>query len=300
MAISAPHPTTGAPPPRLCVGLPVYNGAKWLAGALDSCLGQGFRDFEVVVADNASTDATEAIARDYAARDARVRYHRNARNLGLYANFDLVFALSRAPYFKWAAVSDLCADGFFERCVAALEARPDAVLAYPRAWLVGVAPDGGEFAEEYEDGLDLPHERAADRYRAYLERERFNNVMHGVIRAAALRGTAMHRPYPGSDISLMAELALRGKFIEVPERLFVRRFTPETTSILMTRGGAARLAMPTAPRVAQRINLHAHRFVAVARAPVAFGEKLRAWAYLLRRVMRLRHQVLRWLTRPPG
>lgn len=278
--------------PVLSVGLPVYNGARWVAGALDSFLGQGLGDFEVIVADNASTDGTEAICRAYAERDARVRYFRNPSNIGVYANFNRVLEPARGRYFKWAACSDLCLDGFFRQCVDTLERRPDAVLAYPRAYLVIVDADGSEVAHEYDDGLNIEDAGPAARFRAYLERERINNVMHGVARRAALLQTALHRPYRGSDISMVAELSLRGKILEVPERLFVRRFTPETSSLLMNSTGAAQWSLPVGPSLAARANLHAHRFVTVARAPIPFGEKLKAWSYLLRRVVRLRHQVM--------
>ncbi|MFN0160929.1 MAG: glycosyltransferase family 2 protein [Burkholderiales bacterium] len=278
--------------PLLSVGLPVYNGARWVAAALDSFLGQGMRDFEVIVADNASTDDTEAICRAYAARDARVRYFRNPSNIGVYGNFNRVLELAHGRYFKWAACSDLVLEGFFEHCVGALESRRDAVLAYPRAYLVIVDADGTEVAHEYDDGLNIEDARPAARFRAYLERERINNVMHGVARRDALLDTALHRPYPGSDISMVAELCLRGKILEIPERLFVRRFTPETSSLLMTSSSAAQWALPASPSLAARVNLHAYRFVTVARAPIPFTEKVRAWAYLLRRVVRLRHQVM--------
>lgn len=281
-----------SPQPLLSVGLPVYNGARWVAAALDSFLGQGLRDFEVIVSDNASTDDTEVVCRAYAARDARVRYFRNPSNIGLYANFNRVLEHARGRYFKWAACSDLCLEGFFEHCVDALEHRPDAVIAFPRAYLVIVDTDGREVAHEYDDGLNIEHARPAARFRAYLERERINNVMHGVARRAALMETALHRPYPGSDISMVAELCLRGKILEIPERLFVRRFTPETASLLRTGDNAAQWSLPAVPSLAARVNLHAYRFVTVARAPIPFTEKLRAWGYLLRRIVRLRHQVM--------
>ncbi|MBL8378686.1 MAG: glycosyltransferase family 2 protein [Burkholderiales bacterium] len=281
----------------LSVGLPVYNGARWTAGALDSFLGQSLGDFEVIVADNASTDDTEAVCRAYAERDARVRYFRNPTNIGVYANFNRVLELARGRYFKWAACSDLCLEGFFQHCVETLERRPDAVLAYPRAYLVIVDADGQEVAHEYDDGLNIEDALPAARFRAYLERERINNVMHGVARRAALLETALHRPYPGSDISMVAELALRGKILEIPERLFVRRFTPETSSGLMSRSRAAQLSMPAGRSLAGRVNLHAYRFVSVARAPIPLVEKLKAWGYLLGWLVSLRHQVMGRLAR---
>ena len=73
--------------PRVSIAMPVYNGERFLRQAVDSLLAQTFSDFEFVIADNCSTDGTEAICRDYVARDPRVRYYRNERNIGGPANF---------------------------------------------------------------------------------------------------------------------------------------------------------------------------------------------------------------------
>jgi glycosyltransferase involved in cell wall biosynthesis len=283
-----------APQPVLTVGMPVYNGARWIRQAIDSLLGQRFTDFELVISDNASTDATEAICRAVAARDARVRYHRNDTNIGVLRNYNRVFELGSGTYFKWASCSDVCLEGFLEKCVAVLDARSEVVLVYPRAVLLFSPPDREPYALEYDDDLDLQHDRPSVRFREYLNRERLNNVMNGVIRASALRQTALNRPLPGSDISMVAELALRGKFVEIPERLFVRRLDPETTGILMSPSRARpSLGYPGPPDTWQRVRLHSYRFVTALRAPIAPYEKARVCLYLLRRVAWLRHRVLR-------
>src|ERR1700753_3521498 len=114
-------------PPRVSLGMPVYNGEKYLEAALDSLLAQTFTSFELIVCDNASTDGTQAICERYAARDSRIRYERNERNMGASWNFNPVYSLARAPYFKQAAHDDLCEPEFLERCVAVLDRDPDVV-----------------------------------------------------------------------------------------------------------------------------------------------------------------------------
>ncbi|MGC4083762.1 MAG: glycosyltransferase [Vicinamibacterales bacterium] len=276
--------------PRISIGMPVYNGAKWVEGALDSLLGQSVTDLELIISDNASTDDTEAICRRVAEHDARVRYHRNATNIGVLRNYDQAFHMSRAPFFKWASCSDICLDGFLERCLDVLESRDDVVVAYPRTIAILSPPGGEEHAEEWDDDLDLQDEQPSVRFREYLNRERINNVMSGVIRASALRQTALNRPLPGSDISMMAELALRGKFVEVPERLYVRRLNKETTGHLMGQGAAISMGHPGAPNNRQRLALHSYRFVTAWRAPIPLSEKVHVWLHLLRRVVWLRHR----------
>lgn len=283
--------------PILSIGLPTYNGAKWIRDAIDSALEQSFRDFELIICDNTSTDETEAICRDIAARDARVRYHRNSTNIGLYKNFDRTFELSSGKYFKWAADSDYCLDGFFEKCVAALEAREDVVLAYPQTYLLLRNMDGEETAMEYHDDFNIEDEQPSIRFRKYLEREKINNIMHGIIRSSALRKTSLIRPMPGSDISMIAELSLLGKFLEIPDRLFVRRFDSETSGLLMTESIATERDAPRAPTIKERILLHSYRFISVLKAQISRPEKLKVCLYLLRRVAALRHQILRRLAR---
>lgn len=283
--------------PVLSVGLPVYNGEKWIAEAIDSILVQNVEDMELIISDNASTDRTESICRAVAARDSRVRYYRNNTNIGLYRNFDRVFELATGKYFKWAADSDICLEGFFEKCVAVLDARDDVVLAYPRTLLLLWGPDGEEVVSEYINNLNIEDDRPSDRFRKYLDRERINNVMHGVIRASALRKTSLIRPLPGSDISMIAELSLLGKFIEIPEPLFARRFDPETSSMLMNTSTASTRKVPLGRTFMQRLDLHAYRFLSTFRAPIDFSEKLKVWLYLLNRATSIRHQVYNKLMR---
>ena len=289
------------PAPRLSIGMPVFNGAKWIRGALDSLLTQGFTDFELIICDNASTDDTETICRSIAAGDARVRYYRNSTNIGVFRNYDRVFELSSGTYFKWAGCNDICLDGFLEKCVAVLDARPDVVLAYPKAILVFAPPGEEEYGQEYDDNLNLEQDRPSDRFREYLNRERINNVMNGAIRASVLRQTALNLPLPGSDISMVAELTLRGKFVEIPDRLFVRRLTPGATILLIDQSSSRpEIGYVVRPSTMQRLKLHSYRFVTTFRAPISFHEKLCVWLYLLRRVAWLRHRVLRKVMRLVG
>jgi glycosyltransferase involved in cell wall biosynthesis len=271
--------------------MPVYNGAKWIQEAIEYLLNQSFTDFVLIISDNASTDETADICRRFAERDSRVRYHRHNSNIGVFRNYDYVFQRSTTPYFKWASCNDICLDGFLEKCLAVLLDRPDVVLAYPKAILIFAPPGEERYGQEYDDNLNLEQERPSDRFREYLNREKINNVMNGVIRASALRETALNRLIPGSDISMIAELALRGKFVEIPDRLFVRRLTPDTTILLME--SARSHGYLGRPDNIQRLKLHSYRFLDALRAPISLSEKFRVWLYLLRRVAWLRHRAMR-------
>ena len=119
---------SAVPEPAVSVGLPVYNGERYLAEAIESVLRQTFADFELVISDNASTDRTAEICRSFARADGRVRYHRNEANLGALPNFNRVFDLGRGRYFKWAAHDDVLRPELLRRCVDVLEDNRDAVV----------------------------------------------------------------------------------------------------------------------------------------------------------------------------
>src|SRR5690348_17890875 len=87
---------------KVAIGMPVWNGEKFVSEAIESILGQTYGDFELVISDNASTDATAEICRGYAKQDTRIRYFRQTKNIGAGPNHHEVFRLSAGRYFKWA------------------------------------------------------------------------------------------------------------------------------------------------------------------------------------------------------
>jgi glycosyltransferase involved in cell wall biosynthesis len=115
--------------PRVSIGLPVWNGEEFLPQALDSLLGQTFGDFELIISDNASTDATEAICKSYGARDGRIRYYRNDENIGLQANTQKVLDLATAPLFMWACHDDTWDLTYLDKMVDKLDRDESLVLA---------------------------------------------------------------------------------------------------------------------------------------------------------------------------
>jgi len=108
--------------PKVTIGLPVRNGARTLDRALTSLRAQTERDIEILVADNASTDETVAVAERHGAADPRVRIHRHPSNVGITANFEFVLRRARGRYFAWAAHDDVWDAAFLETLVGALEA----------------------------------------------------------------------------------------------------------------------------------------------------------------------------------
>jgi len=213
----------------LTVGLPVYNGERFLAEALDSVLGQTYGDFRLVISDNGSTDATEAICRGYATRDPRVAYLRHEVNRGASWNFNHVFEHCDTPFFRWVAADDLFPPTCFARCAEVLAAAPSSVaMCYPKTLIVDA---DGNPTGAYDDNLDLrlsrPHARIHRIIRTIVQA----NPLFGLIRSDALRATRMHGSYPSADWVLIAEIALAGEVWELPERLFYRRLHGATSRV---------------------------------------------------------------------
>ena len=101
-------------PPKVSIGLPVYNGESFLHEALDSLLGQTFEDFELIISDNASTDSTADIVARYEAVDSRIKYFRQPENIGAHENFLFVLSKARAKLFMWASHDDIWEENWLE------------------------------------------------------------------------------------------------------------------------------------------------------------------------------------------
>lgn len=209
--------------PKVSIGLPVYNGEKYLSEAIDSFIAQTFTDWELVICDNASTDGTERICRDYAAKDSRIVYHRNERNIGPAGNYNLSFNLSRGQYFKWSAHDDMCAPDYLDKCVRALEADPSLVVVYPRTVVVD---DHGRTLYYYNF---KPRTDADSPARRYWELIAVDHRMHraveifGLMRRSALLKTPLQGVYARGDSVLLVRMALLGRFLELPDYLFLSR-----------------------------------------------------------------------------
>lgn len=207
--------------PLVSVGLPVHNADRYLKQALDSLLGQDYSNLEVVVSDNASEDATEAICRSYAERDGRLQYHRSEQNMGAVWNFNQVFQLARGEYFMWAAHDDLRDSRYVSSCVAAMEARADATLCLTDT----------RFIDADGNAIDVPPHVAGIRPSAQTTRDRLRKVaracnwydVYGLARTSALRQTRRAVATWGFDAVVELELCLRGPVLLVPEPLFSYR-----------------------------------------------------------------------------
>ena len=216
--------------PSLSIGLPVYNGERYLQKALASLLTQDFEDFELIISDNGSSDQTEAICRDFARKDRRIRYFRSDENRGATWNFRRVFELSEGDFFKFAAYDDECYPTMLRRCMEIFRVNdPNVALVYTLSERIDensnvFLPDGVANWDRVATTAKTPHERLAH----VIWRALYGHAHYGVIRSSFLRRA---RPYGciTADWMILAELGMMGKIIEVPEVLFRLRIHRSNT-----------------------------------------------------------------------
>lgn len=270
--------------PKVSIGMPVYNREPYIRAALDGVLNQTYQDFELLISDNASTDKTGEICREYAARDPRIRYVRNATNLGMAGNYNAVFRRAVGEYFRWVAGDDLSAPESLAMCVEVLDQHPDVVLCYPKT---GIIDAEGVYQGAYDDNLHLDDLRPSDRFMRAMKQIGLVNVHFGLMRSRILGQTCLYHPGPGGDYAFIYELALHGKFVEIPRELFYRRLHAGSSwMIRQTSAKAIQNYLDPGRKGGQRYwwPLYVQFAGAIMRPPLAMKERLRA-LYFLARVM---------------
>jgi glycosyltransferase involved in cell wall biosynthesis len=270
--------------PRLSIGLPVYNGERYLSESLTSLLGQSYDNFELIISDNASTDGTEDICRDYLARDRRIKYVRQPRNIGLAPNHNFVFQQARGELFKWASYDDLYGRDLLLRCVEALDKHPHVVLSH-HAYQARIDDTATvTMAAGYSFATGSP--RAPERFRSLLF-EIGGDDFYGVIRSEVFRRISPLNSYHHADRTIVAELALHGPFYQVPELLYFRRHHSSRAELAhkTTRSRCANLDPRRAKRLSHpTVRLFAEYIAGYVRAirdaPLSSADKWQCYRHL--------------------
>jgi glycosyltransferase involved in cell wall biosynthesis len=272
--------------PLVTVGLPVYNSERYVETSLKSLLNQTYSDFVLIISDNASTDRTGEICQAYAAADPRIQYSRNTVNVGNPGNFNRIANMTTTKYLKWSTADDYWEPTFLERGIEVMERDASIALCYPQATLVDA---DGLNPTPYDDVLHLMDDDPAERFLAVIDRIKLAHQHLGVIRMSALRRTHLLGAHVGSDINLLSELAIYGKYYELPERLFNRRFHKDSGS--WKRGDkeheARRYhAAKRNPRALMRMwRTHVGHLKSVHASPLPLSDKVRLYRILTRRML---------------
>ncbi len=208
--------------PTVCVGLPVYNGGKFLSQAIESILSQDFQDIELIISDNCSTDNTEEICFKYRKMDERIRYHRFEENLGGAINFKNVLGLSSAPYFMWASHDDMREQTFITKCLEKMESDPSIALVYPRTKVLDV---NSKFIGIANDHINADQDNPIERFRHLIWEIGMCNMFYGLYRINILKKVRTWDETLFADNLILAEISLLGKIVQIDDVLFVRRLT---------------------------------------------------------------------------
>ena len=115
--------------PKVSIGLPVFNSELTVRKTIESLLSQSFADFELIISDNASTDCTQEICKEYANSDSRIKYIRQTKNLGLFENFKVVLDEACGEFFMWSAADDIRSSCFIEKNFQFLSQNPEYVAS---------------------------------------------------------------------------------------------------------------------------------------------------------------------------
>jgi glycosyltransferase involved in cell wall biosynthesis len=263
--------------PKVSIGVPVYNGERFLSRALESLAAQTYPDLEIVISDNGSTDGTERICRAFAARDPRVSYHRHDVTRGLVWNHRRALALARGEYFMFAPHDDWFSPDYVDRCVEVLDARPDVAYVHCETILVD------------EEGTEIGREIARQRLDDPSPTTRFWDVLvvrgginwYGMTRRALFGKIAPYKPLPRGERIVLAELALWGPFHLLDGDLYWRRLhsgqltslrvdrRAETLALDPSKEGGWRNSIPVL--LAEYVLAYAE---AVTRAPLSLREHI--------------------------
>ncbi len=282
---------------KVIVGLPVYNGQKYLAAAIESHLAQSFGDFGLVISDNGSTDATAEICAHYARLDPRVTYLRSPTNRGILWNHRRVMEAigDSTPYFRWAGGDDVLEPGLLAAMVQVLDARPEVEAVMPATKNIDEA---GTVIRTMERSLNLESPDAVGRARQILLANYQHVIAYGLLRAPSLRRMRTGPDYIGWDPVFIWELALRGQIFQLVEPALLRRFHPGSISRVKTVKEMRKWVEPDA-----RAGMNfphwtwAHeRARALFCAPLPAGKKLRIMGILLRATLWQRAQLARDVT----
>ena len=206
---------------QITVGMPVYNSEDTIAEAIESVRAQTRSDWRLVVADNASTDATAAIVAGYADQDDRIELVRQQTNRGQAANFQTVFEAADTELFMWLSGDDLLREDYFAICADALDQDPGLIGVFTAC--VGIDENSevvGRFLERSGEHRDSPSRPV--RFAAALHAT-VGFAMFGLYRREVLAQSPLLEPYVGSDRVLAGAIALLGPIRELPEDAFIRR-----------------------------------------------------------------------------
>jgi glycosyltransferase involved in cell wall biosynthesis len=214
------------------IGMPVYNGAQFICHALDSLLSQTYEKFELIISDNASTDATQKSCMKYANIDDRIRYYKNSKNMGATWNFNRVFDLSLGEYFMWASCDDHWDTDYLDTCLQTLKTSKKIVLAGTICRSIDSDTNKIILVDNGFSTVGLTPSQSFIRYKSVIHSgSHIGGIFYGLYRKIALNQVMPIKKVIAADHLVLAELSLMGEFDTIQKSLFFKRWGGASTSI---------------------------------------------------------------------
>ena len=220
---------------KLFVGMPVYNGEKFISNAIDSLRSQTFQDWELLISDDCSNDDTSNICKNYLEIDSRISYHRHESNIGMGNNFEFVLYRANSEYFMWAAADDEREESFMEVCIDRLKNNEEYGMAFSS--LISI-DSFGRIVRQYPKLYTLAGQSNFKTIYRYVKEPEISgkaNLLYSVFRHKVCMTAWKQNPFNnsiwGSDmLFVLAALAQKGVFID-KRVLFKKRIVREADSL---------------------------------------------------------------------
>lgn len=265
--------------PLVSIGMALYNGEHFLRQTLDSLLAQSYENFELIISDDASTDNSQEVCREYLAKNKRIKYYRNETNLREAGNHNRAFELSSGEYFMWASGHDKWDKDFLSCCVETLNNDSSVVLCYTYSMFIDLDDKEIGIFPHHLDTLSVTD--ASHRFRLIMWNPTCDISIYGLMRTSAIRKTHLFQPVIGFDHVFLAEMSLLGTFVEITLPLFHYR----KTNVEESERATNRRLESIAPNMNKRFPftlLMFHHLVAAKNTEIGYLDKLKLMVDILR------------------
>ena len=203
--------------PKVSIAMPVFNGARTIEKAINSILTQTFKDFELIISDNASDDETANICQRFAKKDKRIYYTRQIKNIGIYENFNFLLGKPRGKYFMFSASDDWRSPEFLEVNVLALDSN--------KKFVASTSPNCYEGNEDNpEKYIDFNIEGTPkERFVKFLQNAwHSHGIFYSLIRTKVIKKYEyLNHSYAGADWSFNFFLLSKGEINRTKDGLIV-------------------------------------------------------------------------------
>lgn len=209
--------------PLVSIGVAIYNEEKFLRQSLESILSQDYPHIEIIISDNASTDKTHSICKEFIEKDSRIAYYRSNENIGAHANAFKTINVAKGKYYMYAPGHDLWDPTFVSKAVSLMEEDPEVVLCYSRTMRIDMNDNPLGPAH---NSWDLRGLSPVDRLTYLVNHISGGDPCNGLIRLEYLK--KFDRKFVwGFDQVMLAYFTLAGTIAHIPEPLFFWRMTDD-------------------------------------------------------------------------